>query len=489
MKTRILLLAIALLTATPLCAQTADTVWSEIYLSDLAEARRIIAENHAGPVDRLNPAFARQLDSAYADARARAAQVRDYDSFAIALTMFGNRFQDAHLNVAGRRAAGAVREAGIYPRYLDGALVVAAVDDRYGERLAAGATLVDCDGVAAYDLLERRVLSWRGRRGIVADRYTNAPLFFVDYGPPTEAGPARCRFATAGDTADLELHWRPRPRADVTAAVAAVRDFTGQQLSLRRRDRTLWLSLPTFAVRGDEQVALMNHVIDSLGAELRSRAATDLVVIDLRGNSGGSSTWGDRIAATLFGAEWQRAASAWLGDGTYTEWRVSNDNVGALEALVRQVEEQGRADVAASLSALRDSMVAAQARGADLIVNPGSAVERTGVARPVASALPYDVVVITSASCFSACLDFMDKLRLHPAVVHVGQPTGVDTDYMENYGQTLPSGIAGVGYPMKVYRNRRRANNEGYVPEVARDDLYDDAALERWILENRSHWR
>ena len=473
-------LTLVLIAATPLRAQDADTAWSELYLRDLAEARRVIAENHPGPVDEANPAFARELESAYADAVARAPQIRDYDGFAVALRMFGNRFQDAHLNVAGRRDGGALREAGVYPRFIDGRLEVARVDARYGGRLEAGATLLDCDGSAALRLLEDRVLSWRGRRGIEADRYTHAPTLLVDYGPPTPSAPRSCRFARGTDTVELTLDWQMRPRGEIGAAIGAVHEFPDQRFALRRLDRALWVALPTFAVRGEAQIGELQHVIDSLGAELRSDAPTDLVVFDLRGNSGGSSSWGDRLAATTFGDGWRQAARAWLSDGVYTEWRVSADNIGAIEQLVRQVEERG--DDATSLRVLRDSMTAASARGDALVPDPGNSARRTGVGRPRAEQAPFGVVAITSASCFSACLDFMDLLRLHPAVTHVGQPTGVDTDYMENWGTTLPSGAAGVGYPMKVYRNRRRANNEGYAPHVPFDALHDSGALERWIL-------
>jgi hypothetical protein len=79
-------------------------------------------------------------------------------------------------------------------------------------------------------------------------------------------------------------------------------------------------------------------------------------------------------------------------------------------------------------------------------------------------------------------------MRLHPAVVQVGQPTGVDTDYMENWGWPLPSGLSRIGHPMKVYRNRRRANNEAYLPHVRRDALRDDAALRAWIIANVERW-
>jgi hypothetical protein len=98
-------------------------------------------------------------------------------------------------------------------------------------------------------------------------------------------------------------------------------------------------------------------------------------------------------------------------------------------------------------------------------------------------------VVLTSSSCYSACLDFMDRLLLHPAILHVGEPTGVDTDYMESWFQVLPSGLARLNYPTKVFRNRRRLNNEGYEPVVRFDGTIGDTpAVREWILEHHSRW-
>jgi hypothetical protein len=99
------------------------------------------------------------------------------------------------------------------------------------------------------------------------------------------------------------------------------------------------------------------------------------------------------------------------------------------------------------------------------------------------------IVVLTSASCFSACLDFLDLMLLHPAVVHAGQTTGVDTHYMENWGMQLASGLASIGYPMKVYRNRRRGHNAAYVPKAPYEhDIRDTRTLEAWIVRNHKSW-
>jgi hypothetical protein len=290
---------------------------------------------------------------------------------------------------------------------------------------------------------------------------------------------------------ELPLAWTPIAPAAVRARQDSLTAFPARPLALVRLDagRALWVDVPTFAVDGERDVAAMHGLVDSLAAELGRNHDWRLLVFDLRGNSGGSSVWGDQLAAAVFGKAWIDAADAWLDDGVYTEWRVSAHNVEAVRGLVKQAEERHGRDSqeAADARAFADSMAAALARGQRLYASAPT--PRRGVPRPPAAPVPGRIVVVTSASCFSACLDFLDRMRLHPAVVQVGQTTGVDTDYMENWGRTLPSGLTQIGHPMKVYRNRRRANNEAYAPKVRyAGDLADTAALRRWILANYAKW-
>jgi hypothetical protein len=113
---------------------------------------------------------------------------------------------------------------------------------------------------------------------------------------------------------------------------------------------------------------------------------------------------------------------------------------------------------------------------------------RSGAAAPAPVEVPGKVIVLTTPACFSACLDFLDRMRLHPAVVQVGQITGVDTNYMENWGGPI-SELTRWGHPLKVYRNRRRANNESYRPHHPYEgSLEDDAAIRGWVMNNLTRW-
>lgn len=467
-----------------------DTDWKRIYLDDLEFARKTIAADHPGAVDPQNPAFRRTLESAYEEARGAAPRVKSYTSYLIALTRFGNHFQDAHLGIFGAsRPLEGTRAAGIYPLWLDGAFVVEEVDPRYGEKGTAlqGAVLVSCDGIPASRLFTDRVLSWKGRPGIAADWFTWAPLLLVDYGPPLPKAPARCLLRSGKKTENLSLQWQAVTSGEVEAARARLSAMPARPLGVSKlADGTVWVDVPTFLTNEEKDIAAMHGMIDSLAAEMKQNRDWKLLVFDLRGNHGGSSEWGDEIAAAVFGKEWAEAAKQWLNDGVYIDWRVSKDNLEAVEGMARQQEKRHGKDAGAGMHRFADSMRAALESGRPYVDQRWPV---QGSPRPAAVAVPGKIVVVTSASCYSACLDFLDLMRLHPAVVQVGQTTGVDTVYMETWGHDLPSGLGQLSVPLKVFRDRKRKNNEAYTPKVAyKGRLADTEALRSWIAANYWSW-
>ena len=468
-------LGVSCATATP------ENEWTSAYRRDLDSARDTIAANHPGYVDEQNPSFRAAMGSAYDEARGAA--VRDYDSYRVALTRFANRFQDAHLSIRFEKPFESLRDAGIVVAYRGGQFVVEEADTRYGERAGAmtGATLVSCGGEPAREHFARRVLSWRGRANIEADWYNLAPILLVDYAPPAPDPPTRCQFAVAGNALDLPLLWNATTPERVAQMLAP--PSAGRTLSIEPMDDVLWVNIPMFSVNDEASIAQMRALIEDAGRQVEARRDWRLIVFDLRGNSGGSATWGRQIATKIFGEAWVRDANHWLGDGVYTEWRVSPENVATIGDLVRQNEQRHGVDSsgAKSMRNFETSMKEALGRRDNLLSDPR---QREGVVPPVAAPGPAKrIVLITTPSCFSACLDFVDLMRLHPSVVQTGLTTGVDTLYMENWGKPLPSGNARISYPMKVYRNRRRGNNEAYVPAVAYPGNLDDtAALKAWVL-------
>ena len=479
------LLVVVCVYGTPAWAQS-DTSWTALYARDLDSLRAAIAAHHPGAIDAQNPEFARTLARAYEEASALTPQVRDFASFHVALTRFINQFQDAHLSVAFTRQVDSVREAGLIAEYRNERFFVADVHQRYpGSASLVGAEIISCDGVSVRDVFRNRVLWWRGRATVAADWHRQAPQLFIDYGPPTPPAPRSCTFASGGRTITQQLVWRTTPAAALNAVLQRAGAPVEHGLGTERvASEQLWVRLPTFSANQEPQLSAMRATLDSLRAFVRSARAWRTIVLDLRGNSGGSSSWGDEIAGILFGSEWRRQATSYLFDGVYTEWRLSADNIRAMRGIQEQIARRTGpgSESERQFRTFVDSAEAALGRGDAFVGTPQA---RTGVPAPPPVPVPGRIVVITTPSCFSACLDFLDRLRLHPAVTQVGQTTGVDTNYMEVWGGPI-SGLTWLNYPLKVYRNRRRGNNEAYAPHVHyQGSLADEAHLRDFVLNLR----
>lgn len=69
-------------------------------------------------------------------------------------------------------------------------------------------------------------------------------------------------------------------------------------------------------------------------------------------------------------------------------------------------------------------------------------------------------------------------------MARAGVETSADSLYMDVRSQRLPSGLARIPVPMKVYRGRARGSNEPHVPDrrYARD-MCDTSALEARLLK------
>jgi hypothetical protein len=46
----------------------------------------------------------------------------------------------------------------------------------------------------------------------------------------------------------------------------------------------------------------------------------------------------------------------------------------------------------------------------------------------------------------------------------------------------LPSGDGSFSFPIKVYRNRPRLDDEAYIPDIEYKNITDTAALQKFVL-------
>ena len=469
-------------------ASAAERDWAAALRADATAFHADVEANHPGMVNRRDPRFARRNDAAFALAMRRAGLVRDFASYRWAMRGYVAAFDDGHVAFSVDRAPDvALRWPGFLTGY--GAagqhVVVSRADD---SPVPLGAALIGCDGRSADAIAQARVGAFFGRWSLRAQRIAEGGRLFIDAGNPFVASPRHCTFRADGVARTVTLAWRALPDAEWSRRMAATGARTVVPAGARTlADGTRWYSMNSFD--GDPAgpaAKVLEPMIAGMAADRARLATARAVVLDVRGNGGGSSDWSRRIARVLWGdAALARADAA--SARTHVEWRVSPAVIAAMDAY--RVQFAGDARILAYFSGIAAGLRAAAVAGKPLWREPDALGEAVGaapasVARGAAApALRGPVYVVTDATCASACLDAVD-LWLAAGAVQVGQETNADTDYLDVRRDPLPSGIGAAVLPMKVYRDRQRGSNVPLAPALRyrfAGDIADTPALERWI--------
>ncbi|QLC26121.1 hypothetical protein HFP57_14545 [Parasphingopyxis algicola] len=452
------------------------SIWAELAQGDLEAMRDLLAENHPGPVDPENSRYGEWLREGFAEASRRAEAAGSLADYERALRYFVNGFRDGHIGL------GLAYQPRVYswPRFLVRRASGGEANIVFHSRIDAipeGAELESCDGQTVDTLLAERIDPYYFNADIPHTRSRNVPrLFTLDPGDEDRQF-RQCAFRIDGETRTIDLEWSrlsARTRTDLFAQIRSDRP----KLGIRESGDMVFVGLPSFVQTGSGARA-MQSLIDEIAArrdELRGRT----VVFDVRGNGGGNSAWGVGVAQALFGAEWVSRINGSFDNSV--DWRVSESNIAHLEWVIETVRNDGLEEAAEFFGEARDLMVAAQARGDALARAPATGVAPAGPPPP--NPITGRVYFLTDSRCGSACLDFADLMLRLPAVTHIGLPTFADAVYIDNATAPLPSGLARFSYSLKVCRNRVRANNEFYTPEILwPGGPMTDAAITVWIGE------
>lgn len=460
-----------------------DRDWAALLREDARALHDDIAANHPGPVNPLDPDFAARNDAGLALALERAGKVRDEAGYVYALRGYAASFDDGHLAFYTTAQAPALPSR--WPGFLtgfDATGVQRVVTREERAPVPLGAELVGCDGRPADRLAAENVGAFVGRWMLASRRMLTGGSLFADYGNPFIERPARCTFRVDGAEREVALDWQPIEPFALNARLRDTNQRTREPIGIRSfPDGTVWLTLSGFDgnPEGADAKALV-PLIEALEARRAEFVRAPRIVLDLRGNNGGSSEWSAKVARVLWGEGRVKA----LPDTSYVEWRASAAVLATLENYRKQFDRPDTSDrIKAYFATLVTGVSKALGKGEALWREPSDIGEEPGEAPPPRPdpAPPAHVYFVTDTGCGSACLDAADLWRALGAI-QVGQETSGDTLYMDVRQPVLPSGLAGAAVPMKVYRGRPRGANEPLRPvHPYRSDMRDTAALEAWI--------
>lgn len=462
----------------------ANAAWSQLAQADVDALVRLLDENHPGVVDPQNPAVRTWLDRSRARARTMAASASSYEADYFTLRRFVKGFNDAHVVIYQTVAPTKVQFPGFVVAFRAGRFEVV---DSEAPDVPVGAEVASCDRTDAEALYQANVLSTYGVENVRADYIGYAPYLFADFGDPFVQRPSSCVLRGSFGSREVRLNWRSIARDKLVDRLHRAAYGASADLGMEEwRPGYFWIGLPSFALTADDgsltsNADRMNQLIKQASDRAAELRAAKAIVFDIRGNDGGSSAWGDRLLQAI----WGEHATEDLEKQTYdaVEWRVSPGNIAAnkryAEAYLTKFGAKDPTYLA--LSELVKKMEAGQARGEKLVAVTDDPPDRTKARRPIVTPR---LILLGNGSCFSACNDFSDEVLSYQGAELWGADNAADSVYIDNRGETLPSGLFRVSLPMKVWRGRYRGNNVSYSASRHFDAPFaTQQDAQRWVDE------
>lgn len=438
---------------------------------DVEAAYRMLKSDHPGAHPAMgDEAFRDTLERSHAEAARRAGEVRGFGGYAATLTGFANAFGDKHvrarplLQLASPRWAGVVMsKQGDHWKVADAA-----------EPDLVGAELLSCDGRSPEELGREILGGFRADWQVDAQKVQTAPWLLVDEGNPFVRLPTACDFATAAGKRTVTLEWRPIRREALAVRLAKASAFGQAGFGVRKAGAGWWISVQSL----DERAGKVLDEVKAHAAELR---AAPFVVLDVRGNGGGSSIYGDLIAAQILGDPYVKAMVGATGEGDCDEvLRVSDANMARIEEYNRVLGPTRGPEFQKIFDKVLGDMRAAKAQGRPFSASLACR-QASRKPAPPAKAFAGKLYILTDGVCFSSCLAVVSNWR-DLGAIQIGRTTDANTHYSEVRDDLMPSGMATFSTMMAVSAGTPLRLGPFEPAHVFQGDIADTQAVEAWAL-------
>lgn len=466
-------------------ADTSASAWASLTSQDVAAFCRDIRGVHPGMVDPLAPMFAKQVDQACQTAAEKSRNASSFLEWREIMQALVTSFRDGHTGIRFTVEPTQLRWPGFLIDGQGGRWVVRRpAIPATTTNPPEGAEFVGCDGQPAGKFLEQtldqKTVDWSK----APERIRQAFRAFTTYRLEGPAPATKCQFRQNGKTIDVVLEWQPISSIVMQPLLAPYlrRGAVSRPIDVTfAPDGHVWMRLGNFL----EETTLKALEAELLAKQARLRSAP-YVVFDLRGNGGGNSTWGGRIASILWGkeaVEARRLAAQSSNPADYGKyWRRSKAAAAKMHAAADEYAAEGPdfAEIAQYWRELGDTIAAAKEDGLyqDECCRP----------KPRPSIIPTPayagrVFVLTDAGCFSSGVVVMNTFKRMGAI-QVGEPSGQNEVYGESVGPfNLPSGLGWYRIPVSIIR-QPRSSLGGLPPDIPWSGaMDDDQGLRDWIAK------
>lgn len=451
-------------------ALAADKVedWRALTTTDLAAAAEMIRENHPAMTAELgDQVFIDRFNHQLSVAEQRAKQVVNAAGMTGVMKGFAAGLGDEHIYWSA--------DLPETPMFWPGFLVYLhqqkwQVLTTNTEGPVNGAILTGCDNETTEQLMARRLQFRVSDPEVITQYLRYGHRLLLDDGNPFNPRPVKCHFSHQGKTLSHRLHWQPLDPEQRKAIFSTLpKRMAEAGYGIEPLADGWWIRLGGMTKEAEQVI----NQAQSLSAKL---ATAPYVLVDVRGNGGGSSYFGERLVQLLSATDSSVEKTSHLPEGCDSVWRVSKNNLATLLYYAEKFpfyREQ-------ALS-LASKMQLAVTQNKAFTRDVSDCQQASAKSSQSKVQFKQKVVILTDTSCFSSCLLMVELFRQHGAV-QVGLPTNAVTRYMEVKETLLPSGIArfstlqAVGFHLPLRYGP-------FLPNIPLNvDISDEAGIKKWFL-------
>jgi hypothetical protein len=366
------MITVVLAAALASALDTPEPDWAALARGDIEAMHSATLDSHPGPVDLENPGFLATMEQARTRGLSLAEQAVDAPGFFYALQAYAATYRDGHYQTGPELQSAATAWPGFIAGRQSGVWRVSATDEAH-TRLD-GTVIESCDGRSPDEMMLENVFAFAGDPALEAQWVRFGARLFLDSGNPFVTAPHTCVFVAGDQRTEQNLDWQSITRSDWSTRVSATRDRAETGMTEFAPD-SYWIGLPNFNPSHDE-LADVQNLIAELSARAQTLREARVLVIDVRGNNGGSSAWGNAVVDAIWGAgyaAWRQPAEA-----NGVDYRVSDDNIDHLQVMIEQTIEQGQPAMEAEMRTVYDGMLEARDAGQGYYHQPAPAGTQSG---------------------------------------------------------------------------------------------------------------
>jgi hypothetical protein len=450
-----------------------DPQWSAITTQDVEAAYQLLRDNHPGAAPEVHDlGFVRRLNNAHELAARRARSITSYQGYVAVLAGFAVAIGDKHIWSRPTFVVNLPQWTGIIVSKRANRWVVTETDE--ARRGLLSASLISCDGEDIQQLARRNLGGFRVVWSVGAQQIQSAPWLLVDEGNPLIARPRQCKFDKDGAQHTEMLEWMRIKRETLLPMLKRAGGAGASGFGVRRVGEGYWIAIQDLSSVQSREVV---KAVDDQKLALRE---APFVVLDVRGNGGGSSEIADRIAASLYGgAESLRSTASDSCNDGQENFRASIGNIAQLQYLLTaRFVTDGSTTVQQAISdELRDAR-AARSAGRQMVLPVNRCMNPPQQTQP--SLLKSPLILVTDNLCFSSCLALTQEFR-ELGAYQVGQTTDAATWYVDVRETYLPSGYSLFSTLQAIGGSTEQVGP--FEPALSYDgDMADTAALEKWVI-------